>query len=192
MTANPVEQLGQALDVTGGLVGGVTAGQWDGPTPCTEMTVRDLVVHMITGNRMFTAIMGGTPLPEARGAAGEVDPDSDLAAQYADAAAGLTAAFTAPGALERQVVVPAGPVPGIGALHLRIVEMLVHGWDLARATGQQADFPEALAETGIEFSRQKLGDVPPGRSPFAPPQPAPGDAPAIDRLAALLGRVIPV
>jgi uncharacterized protein (TIGR03086 family) len=192
MTANPVEQLGQALDVTGGLVGGVTAGQWDGPTPCTEMTVRDLVVHMIAGNLVFTAIMGGTPLPEARGAADKVDPDGDLAAQYAAAAAGLTAAFTVPGALERQVVVPVGPVPGIGALHVRIVEMLVHGWDLAQATGQQADFPEALAEQEIEFSRQKLGDAPPGRSPFAPPRPAPGDAPAIARLAALLGRAIPV
>jgi hypothetical protein len=49
-------------------------------------------------------------------------------------------------------------------------------------------FPEGLAEQELAFSRSKLGDVPPGRTPFGPPQPVSDAAPAIDRLVALLGR----
>jgi uncharacterized protein (TIGR03086 family) len=191
MTANPVEQLRLALDGTGGLVSGVRAGQWDGPTPCPEMTVRDLVVHMVAGNYVFAEIMGGTPLPQARAAAGKVTPDGDLAAQFRDAADLVAGAFGQPGALEREVVIPAGAMPGIGALHIRVIEMLVHGWDLARATGQPASFPDDLAEAEIAFARRALEALPADRRPFDPPQPVADDAPGIDRLAALLGREVP-
>lgn len=37
--------------------------------------------------------------------------------------------------LEEVFEVPAGRVPGVAAVHLRIVEELVHGWDLVRAIG---------------------------------------------------------
>jgi hypothetical protein len=65
----------------------------------------------------------------------------------------------------------------------------VHSWDLARATGQPTTgLPEDLAEQELSFSRVQLEKLPPGRSPFAPPQPVQQGAPAIDRLAGLLGR----
>jgi uncharacterized protein (TIGR03086 family) len=75
------------------------------------------------------------------------------------------------------------------ALHLRLTELLVHGWDLAHATGQPTTgLPDDLAEQELAFSRVQLERIPPDRSPFAPPQPIDDAAPAIDRLAALLGR----
>lgn len=95
-----------------------------------------------------------------------------------------------PGVLERVFTVPFGTVPGMVALHLRITEVLVHGWDLSRAIGELASFPDDLAEQELTFGRGKLADVPSDRSPFAPPQPLAEDAPAIDRLAALLGRSV--
>ena len=64
----------------------------------------------------------------------------------------------------------------------------MHGWDLARATGQPAEFPDDLPERELTFTRGKLADLPPDRRPFAPPRPVADDAPAIDRLAACLGR----
>lgn len=76
------------------------------------------------------------------------------------------------------------------ALHLRITELLVHGWDLARATDQVVTFPEDLAGQELAFTRVALADIPPGRRPFAPPEPVADDAPAIDRLAACLGRTV--
>lgn len=66
----------------------------------------------------------------------------------------------------------------------------MHGWDIARATGQRAEFDEAVAEQKLECSRGAVGAIPPDRRPFGPGQQAPGNAPAIERLAALLGRTI--
>nr|MDQ2754242.1 TIGR03086 family metal-binding protein [Actinomycetota bacterium] len=95
-----------------------------------------------------------------------------------------------PGVFEKVVTVPVGSVPGIAALHLRIVEMLVHGWDLASATGQSAQFPDDIAEQSLAFTRAKLADVPADRKPFGPARPVSDDAPAIDRLVACLGRTV--
>lgn len=154
--------------------------------PCPGWTVRDLVSHIVTGNRMFAGILRGDPPAAPAGSpAGE-----DLVTAYRDAASGLLAAFSEPGALEREVSVPFGTVPGIAALHLPITELLVHGWDLARATGRPASFPDDLAEQELAFTRARLGDIAAGRRPFGPPQPAAADAPAIDRLAACLGRTV--
>jgi uncharacterized protein (TIGR03086 family) len=196
MTTDPVDQLRVAIDATGLLISAVRDDQWAAPTPCPEWTVRDLVGHMVTSNYAFVRILGGTaPEPPARtvpeapgGAADSPQQDAGLVDAYRDSAAALVGAFRQPGVLDRVHAVPIGPLPGIAALHLRITEVLVHGWDLARATGQDAVFPEDLAEQELAFSRSKLGDIPAGRTPFAPPQPVPGDAPAIDRLVALLGR----
>jgi uncharacterized protein (TIGR03086 family) len=190
VTARPASQLALALDLTGQLVAGVREDQWSRPTVCDEWTVRDLVTHMALGNSMFAAILRGTPLPEARAAAAPAPAAAEEASRFRAGAAELVSAFGRPGVLEQMFTIPAGPMPGIGLMHIRLVEMLVHGWDLALATGQDTAFPEGLAEQELAFSQEKLTDLPPGRSPFAPPQAVPGDAPAIVRLVALLGRPV--
>ncbi len=189
MAAEPVNQLSRALDVTGGLIDQLGPGAWPAATACTGWQVRDVVGHLISGHRAFTAIISGEE-PGALGTAVR-PPDSELAAAYRESASAMLGAFGQPGALDRVVTVPVGTVPGVVALHLRLTEALVHGWDIARATGLPAEFPADLAEQELAFTRSKLGDVPPGPGPFGPPQPVPGSAPAIDRLAALLGRPVP-
>jgi uncharacterized protein (TIGR03086 family) len=109
---------------------------------------------------------------------------------YRESASRLLDAFAIPGILEESVDMPIGTVPGILALQLRVVETLVHGWDLAQATNQRAEFPEAIAEGALAFTRQTLSLVPQGRTPFAPPQPVTEQSPAISRLAGLLGRPV--
>jgi uncharacterized protein (TIGR03086 family) len=192
MTANPIDQLTAALDGVGELIAGVPGGQWDGPTVCDQLSVRDLVLHMVNGNYLFAAVLGGMPLAEGRtGAAVPASAPAGLAERHRDAAARLTAAFAVPGVLERVVVIPAGTMPGIGALYIRVIEMLVHGWDLARATGQPtAPLPDELAAEMLPFSQRALDAIPVEARPFAPSQPVPDDAPGLDRLAALLGRPV--
>jgi uncharacterized protein (TIGR03086 family) len=185
MTTEPVDQLSAALNATGQVIAGVAGEQWAHPTPCPEWNVRDLVTHLITGNSMFASILHGAPPAAAQHI---YRCDNDLLSAYHDSAGLLLTAFRSPGVLERVFTVPFGSVPGIVALHLRITEVLVHGWDLARATGRPATFPEDLADQELTFSRGKLAEIPPDRSPFASPQPVADDAPAIDRLAACLGR----
>jgi uncharacterized protein (TIGR03086 family) len=186
LTTVTVEQLSQAFDFTDQLIAAVQEGQWAGPTPCAGWSVRDLVTHVVAGNSLFAGALSGGQPPAAP--QGTVMPEAGLLNAYRDSAAELLGAFREPGALDRMVTVPFGTVPGVVALHLRITELLVHGWDLARATGQPAIVPDGLAEQELAFSRSKLADIPPGRRPFGPPQPVAALAPAIDQLAALLGR----
>jgi uncharacterized protein (TIGR03086 family) len=187
----PVKQLALALDLTGQLVDSVRADQWDDPTPCAEWLVRNLVRHMVVGNQVFAAVLSGTPLAAAGTAALAAPPPADLAGAYRESADRLLAAFSQKGALEQVVTLPVGTMPGSGAARIRLVEMLVHGWDLAEATGQATAFPEDLAEQALAFTRPQLEALPPGHSPFSPPQPVADDAPAILQLVACLGRSVP-
>lgn len=190
----PVEQLGRALDATGELVAGVRADQWDAPTPCAGWTARELVNHVVGGNRLFAQLLRGEPMPSPEQAAllrGADHLDRDPLTAYQQAGTVLREAFRQPGVLAQTFPSPVGAVPGMVMVHLRITELLVHGWDLAHATAQPVDLPADLAEQELRFSRGKLADVPAGHSPFGPPQPVSADAPAIDQLAACLGRPIP-
>lgn len=186
MTAEPVHGLSRALDATDRVMAAVRDGQWEAPTPCPDWTARDLAGHLIAGNQAFASILRGErPVPP-----GGPPADVELVVAYRASVTPLLDAFRQPDVLEQVFTVPFGSVPGIVALHLRVTEVLVHGWDLARATNQPARFPEDLAEQELSFTRAKLADLPPDRHPFAPPQPVAEDAPAIDRLAACLGRKV--
>jgi uncharacterized protein (TIGR03086 family) len=92
-----------------------------------------------------------------------------------------------------------GQLPARVALGVRIVDTVTHGWDLARATGQQPAFDPEIAQIALVFAERSFGEARTSGAPFTPPLPIPGtpfappvpiseDAPAIDRLAAMLGR----
>jgi uncharacterized protein (TIGR03086 family) len=183
---DPIDQLVEALDVTGAVIAGIDDRQWDCPTLCTEWTVRDVVTHLIDGNRRSAALLGRPTAEERR-----PDAPGGLVASYRDSATALANAYRQPDALTKVVTVPFGTVPGSVTLQLRLVEALVDGWDLARATGQQVRFPDGLAEAALSFSQAASAQIPPGRTPFGPPQPVAAKAAAIDRLAGYLGRPIP-
>ncbi|MDA3626919.1 TIGR03086 family metal-binding protein [Saccharopolyspora sp. WRP15-2] len=190
MTASPIDDLALVLTATGELVAGVQRDQWDAATPCTDWNVRELVSHMVIGHRLFNGILRG----EVALAPGALDPTNsdvlgnDPAAAYRSAAEGLLAAFRRPGVLDQRFRVPAGDVPGIAAVHLRAVEELVHGWDLARATNQKPRYADEVVERQLDFTKSALPEIPPDRSPFAPPREVPETAPPLEKLAALLGR----
>jgi uncharacterized protein (TIGR03086 family) len=204
---SPVESLASASQEAGLLLAGVRDDQWDLPTPCADWSVRDVAEHLVGGTRRFArALREGSPTeppgpapsasPAEPPAPAPPGPPADpapggLAAAYRESAADLLAACAAAGALDRVVTVPFGQVPGVVALHLRLVEALVHGWDVATATGQVARFDDEAVERALDFSRAQLSRIPPGRRPFGPPQPVADDAPVLDRLVARLGRSVP-
>jgi len=187
MSRTPLELLALALDQTGELVAGVRDDQWENATPCTEWSVRDLVDHLIGGNDGFANVLLGDPPPSFSGVTAR-QPEAQTA--YRLSTESLLTAFGSDGVMERVVTVRFGTVPGIAALHLRSVEAVVHGWDLAQATGQPLRVDEELARQELEFTRTSLPDITPERSPFGPAQPVPGDASSLDQLVALLGRTV--
>jgi uncharacterized protein (TIGR03086 family) len=193
-TESPAHRLERALEATGLIVAGIRADQWSNPTPCTEWDARTLLNHLVGGNRLFAGVLLGAALPplEERKALFSADQlGDDPVRAYQKASAHLLSAFGQPGVLERPFDLPIGRVPGAVALQIRLTEALVHGWDLARATGQTPRLPEDLAEEALSFaSGAQAPQVPRTGHPFGPVQPVAADAPAIDRLAGYLGRPV--
>ena len=195
-----VDQLDSVLATVRPLVAAVGSDQWDAATPCPGWDVRTLLGHLVAGNHLYAAALAGQAGPDRAtgssgaapaGSSGVAPADSlgaDPAGAYQASAVAVVEAFRAPGALDRPVTVPFGTVPGETALHLRIVEVLTHGWDLARATGRTVSFPDDVVEQEIAFSRRALPMIPPERAPFASSQSVADDAAPLDRLVALLGR----
>lgn len=191
MNATNVDELADTLEAVASLVAGVRPDQWDAQTPCTEWTVRQLTNHMVLGLHVYAGALRAEPHtdddlePEGVDALGD-----DPAGAYRDAAADLISEFGRSGVLERIVEFPVGVIPAAAGVHMCAIENLVHGWDLARSTGQQALFQDDFVEQELAFSGAKLAELPPEERPFAPSQPVAADAPAIDRLAAQLGRSV--
>ena len=209
--------LTAAIAVAEAIVAGISADQWDAPTPCTGVDVRALVDHLVAGNLHFAALVQGAPQPDrdadllgteppeppdptdpgklAKPAEPAEPPEPaerpEPAEAFRSAAAALTAALTAalgtPGMLDRAYPLPFGAVPGLGLIEIRLIEHLGHGWDLARATGQQAAFPDDLAERGLAVAGRQLENR---QSAFGAQVEVSADAPAIDRLAGFLGRAV--
>ena len=106
--------------------------------------VRTLVDHLVFGNLAFAALVTGSEPPPAD--ADQLGPDP-LAA-FRAAGRQLAAALRTSGVAERTYSLPIGTVPGTALAGIRITELLGHGWDLARATGQPPAFPGDLTERG--------------------------------------------
>lgn len=180
------QDLTRAFASVGDLVSKVRTDQWSLPTPCTQWTVRQLVNHLVGMNRVFTAVLTDeAPPPGPPADQTEADP----AGAYRASAAALCAAFERPGVLERTFAGPLGAASGLERLHIRLYDLLAHGWDLAHAVGEPAELPDDLSERSLAFVRVQLTEqARPGR--FGPAQVVVDDAPAIERLVAFLGRPV--
>ena len=165
-------------------VDAVHRGQLGDPTPCTDWDVRALIGHITGGYHMFAAGLG-QPIPAD-------ESPTEPASQHRTAGEAAIAAFAAPGALERTVSLPIGAVPGHMALALALTDAVVHGWDLATATGQDTTIDDELAAVLLGGAEQMVGPQmrqPDGAMPvFAPPVAVGAQRPAADRLIAFLGR----
>jgi len=178
----------RAMAQTESVVAAVQPGQFGLPTPCTEYDVRSLLSHIVGGlNRIAIVGEGGDGLAVPARADGV--PDDGLLPAYQTARARVTAAWADDARLDALVEVPWGKVPGRIAVVGYVQEILTHGWDLARATGQPTELDPELASWVLAVARRILPPEPRGGDiPFAPVvEPSP-DAGPYAQLAAYLGR----
>jgi uncharacterized protein (TIGR03086 family) len=140
----------RALAHTGQYVAAVKDDQWNAPTPDDEWDVRTLVNHVVSGNFWVAPLVEGKTIEEVGDRyAGDLLGD-DPAAAYQQSATEAAAAFNGEGAMQAPCAVSYGPVPGeIYAGH-RFIDVLIHGWDLAKATGQDTRLPGDLVEACFE------------------------------------------
>ncbi|MGH3095566.1 MAG: TIGR03086 family metal-binding protein [Streptosporangiales bacterium] len=182
------DALAGVLDDLATVLDGTTPERSHDPTPCSEFDVAMLRGHIVGWLTTFAA---GFADPE--GNAPRASLDGYRAPDYAagavrEAAAELDAAVRA-GAASRPLRLGEAAMPGELALGMILWEYLVHGWDLARATGQPwSPSGEAAAES-LAFAPSMLtGDFQGEGKEFAPRIPVPENAPAMDRLLGLSGR----
>jgi uncharacterized protein (TIGR03086 family) len=177
----------RSLDATRRIVAGIAAGQWHDDTPCPPWDVRELVNHVVTGNWWAAELAAGATI-ESVGDRLDADVlgDDPLAAYDASAAA-AAAVFREPGAMERPCHVSYGPVPGEVYCGHRFIDVLVHGWDAAVATRQQAELDPALVDACIAVVEPQLEQLT-GSGAFGTRVGVGPGADAQARLLAMLGR----
>lgn len=108
-------------------VDAVPAAAWDNQSPCTEWKARDVVGHIVAGQRRLLA--GG-------GEAQPMGADEDPAVAFDQSLTATLAMLSNPEVLSKTVPSPFGPMPLEDLVgRLLTTDILVHTWDLARATG---------------------------------------------------------
>jgi uncharacterized protein (TIGR03086 family) len=180
-------EMTDAAEAAARTVGNVSDSQLGLPTPCTDWDVRALVNHLILWTSYsLEARAHGESVSEQlidRDFAGEPGYAADYRAQLDRA----LAAWSAPDVWEGSLDVMGSATPAADVAALNLAEMVLHGWDLAAATGQRYQVSDQAAaaalravEASAEMFRQYKG--------FAEPVEAAPGASALDQVLALSGR----
>ena len=182
-----IEMLSRAVGPTHQVVANIRKDQLEDPTPCAEWNVSAVLDHLIGGCITFAAGVRG----EVSGAIGESgNLGEDHVESFRTASQETLDAVREPGALDKDVKFPWGDTPAPVALHLALADMTIHGWDLAKATGQDFQPEEDIAEAVYGFmstAMEPSGQMPRGTA-FGPPVEVGADASAVDRMLAYGGR----
>jgi len=175
MDLDLLDLYGRASQWTLDRVQGAT-DQLDAPTPCEEWDVRTLLDHMLDTQHYF--------IDSARGQDAKLpDPtpprliDDDPVGDFQRTRSEMLETFGEPGVLEKT-----GPALGIA-----FTDQLVHGWDLAVATGQDTAMPSGLAEAAYQMVHGRFTDDQ-RTGMFKPELQVGAHAAAQDRLLGYLGR----
>ncbi len=180
-------ELTAAADEAALLVSQVSTDQLSAPTPCTEWDLRTLLNHLI----LWTAYSAERRARDEPVSDELLNRDFVAAPEFArDYAAQLDkalAAWSDPAAWERSLNVMGSPTPAADVAALLLAETVLHGWDVAAATGQEYACADNVAEAVLaavlanaELFRQYKG--------FADPVEMPESASSLDRALAASGR----
>jgi uncharacterized protein (TIGR03086 family) len=168
--------LGPAADEMSRLVSGVHDDQLAHPTPCDGWTVADLLAHVHQLATVFTQNARKDP---SRAPDGLVDDWRDAVPAQLDA---LARAWRHESAWAGRVSAGGVDMDARDNATVAIEELTVHGWDLARATGQRLGTDDVRLDQVDRFF-----DVF-GEDPFGPAVRPPDGATRLDRLVARTGR----
>ena len=188
MTDVILDRYRQRADRFEALVAATPADRWGYQSPCDEWDARDVVSHITDMYHHVLGCAGSEPRPAPSVAD---DPLGAFRVARTDVEGLLTDSEMA----ARVVDTPTGPqrvadhVDGVPS-----ADLVLHGWDLARTTGQDdAIDPEELAQLWPEL--EQLPDemrIPdhfgPGVVVFGPEVAVPEDAPIQDRVLGAAGR----
>ncbi|WP_329413707.1 TIGR03086 family metal-binding protein [Nocardia vinacea] len=170
------------------VAGAITDDQLSAPTPCTDTSVRDLLAHVIGLTEAFR--QAATKEAVGRSVPPAVGPESALPADWRSRIPAqlkaLVEAWRDPAAWDGETEAGGVSAPAVVMATIALDEIVVHTWDLARATDQQPSVDPVHSTILLEFLR----DTPPEGTPgmFGPVVQVLETAPSLDRIIGLTGR----
>ena len=173
---------------TAHVLAGVTDEQLTAPTPCENLRLDELVAH-IGGLALAFAAAGRkefgplTDTPPTFGA----EPEDGWRTEYPARLADLADAFAGPAAWEGMSRAGGVDFPAEVAGLVALTEVVIHGWDVARASGQPYEVDADTAAAVLPHVTQIAAEDP-VEGLFTAAVPVADDAPLLDRLVALTGR----
>ena len=177
---NPIEMYRAATRQAIQVAEGIRPDQLTSPTPCTEWTVQDLLDHIVGGTGYLAAALGAEPTEPPTGATA------------ADLAAGVAACLERladPAALEHRSPSPLGfEWSGLEATAGTSMDVLVHTWDLASATGQDTALDSAVVDACVAMFLPAMPEGGRAAGIIGPAIEVADDASPQDRLLGSLGR----
>ena len=183
MSSDPRTDFLQVASWVGDLISATTVDQLGLPTPDAGWTVRDLLAHIVhVESTVSTVVDPGNPVSAAE------PTDTTWAEVYEAGLSHIATVFNEPGILEKTTTTFFGEMPAGDFITRFTPEILVHGWDLAKATGQDLEGPSEVAERTLKTAL--VSNPAEGRNPkaFAAPVEPPAGAGPTTQLAAWLGR----
>jgi uncharacterized protein (TIGR03086 family) len=163
-------------------IAAVSPDQWSSPTPCEGWTVRDVVGHLVDSSKLFLGFIGRS-LPD-----GAPTVADDPLGAFRAATGAVQEALDDPATADQEYEGFSGPTKfADGVDNFLSADLVVHQWDIARATGQDEtlDLDEVRS---LDSRLRPLGDMLRSPGAFGPEiEPAP-DADEQTRLLNFLGR----
>jgi uncharacterized protein (TIGR03086 family) len=185
-TTTPLDLTASVAEVAR-VVAAVTDDRLTAPTPCAGTSVAALLDHLhgLAVGLRLAALKRPTGAPSASAAALPADWRTRIPRELDE----LADAWRDPAAWEGTAEPGGVPLPAAWAGRVALNEVLVHGWDLAVATGRPYAPDPAAVRACVEYAREFAAAAPEARnSIYGPEVPVPADAPELDQLLGLTGR----
>ncbi|WP_436495460.1 TIGR03086 family metal-binding protein [Actinokineospora sp. HUAS TT18] len=172
------------------VVGNVKPDMYDRPTPCADWDVRTLANHLTHWSAVVSERAARKqPVPsdgsEAEGT--DYTAEADWPGFFADRLDRAVKAWGAPGAWDGETVLASDPRQADFIGKMLYGELVLHGWDLARATGQDLAIDPDVAEAAL-VDAEEIADMAREWTAFGPEVKVGADASTVDRLLAVSGR----
>lgn len=182
--------LGPQARIVARLAESVTDERLTGPTPCPDLSVRNLLGHVLGLSVAFRDAarkdLGPTTDTDPTAAVPDIGPG--WRAELPKALDELGESWRDPAAWTGNTRAGGVDLPAAVAGAVVADELVVHGWDLARATGQEYVPDPAALGAALTFLRAAADDPNRGRGLFGPVVPVPETATLLERAVGLSGR----
>ncbi|MFJ3191120.1 TIGR03086 family metal-binding protein [Streptomyces griseoviridis] len=189
MTGTIVD-LGPQTHIVARLARDVDERRLADPTPCPDLAVRNLLGHLtglaVAFRDAARKELGATTDTDPAATVPDIGPDWRTA--LATALDDLAAAWRDPAAWTGTTRAGGVTLPGGVAAAVVADELVVHGWDVARATGLPYAPDPAALDLAHGFLSAAADAADQGEGPFGPIVEVPAGAPLLDRVIGLSGR----